>query len=455
MASMPPAAGDDSRGDSQNPRRKLTSTVYGSPVFSKPPTPTIHRTAPPFYPVWKYPSWQKYSAYPPPLGPQRKFRGCNTVLDFTSKPSSKPIFPVPHYHTIHYIPRVFTWDWTARQHLTGLKRLQRFLSRFPIAEIPAHPEAIGVYLYIAKREDVDLGLLGWPQRFWNTQYLERRGFRELVEETSELKLRERIRAEQYRVDEEFPDITPDELYEDSDGIPEPESDSPSLPGSDDVPSLSSDDGHSSGSWDDGYDAEMAELDEMDEREWLEFVDVNQQREGLGWWAAKMDTYMSLMMDDECFGSEESVNEIPKASEMPDIFSDVYYSTQEQAAESSISGNLASLSLDDSGDGANAAFILSDVPPEYVVWRAFVKGRPQVSAGDGRGPQNSGFTPGPPLAKPRPKVRKSRYCCGNDPFASDCGDESTNSMVRSQVALLGHCFSSFGHASEVNKIRPIR
>lgn len=223
-------------------RRKVISTEYGSPVFTK--TMTARPTSEPHLPYTegKYPNWRRYSAYPPPPGDDVRFRGCNTVIDFKPKTEVKPTAVIPRCFRLHYVPRIFTWDLTAREHLTGLERLERFLLQFPISKLTSDPKATADYLYNAKLRKVDIGLLKWPKGYWNAFYIKECPLHILMEKGMRVKLERRIREEKHRIKEGFADITPGEWFAESESESEsdssvpPESDPDSLFGSGSDPS---------------------------------------------------------------------------------------------------------------------------------------------------------------------------------------------------------------------------
>lgn len=127
------------------------------------------------------------------------FRDCNTKIDFSHGFVTSSIAKIPRYHQLHYVPRVFTWDWTALQRLTGYERLQRFLFKNPI---PVGQHAIGLYLYCAKTEKVDLGLLMWPQGYWEARYEKSKGGHQAVGKMMKQQLKKLIFDEKLHVIEE-------------------------------------------------------------------------------------------------------------------------------------------------------------------------------------------------------------------------------------------------------------
>lgn len=244
VANMPSMIGIGSRRPPRVPRRKVTSTEFGSPVFAEPPAPVIKHELPLSYPVLRYSNWSRYSAFPPPPKPMRRFKGCNTVIDFRADIENEPIEVIPRCHRLHYVPRVFTWNWTAREHLVGLERLQRFLQQFPTSKLTSDPEVIADYLYAAQLNKIHMGLLKWPKHYWNALYVKECPLHELIAKGMEVKLARRIREERDRVDGGFGDITPEEWFAKPDALPLPESDSESLYGARPGPSRPSGFAHS-------------------------------------------------------------------------------------------------------------------------------------------------------------------------------------------------------------------
>lgn len=318
MADMPLITGSSSRNDFQNPPRRVTATQYGSPVFAEPPALKIHTRLPPAYPVSTYPTYVRYSAYPPPCRPKRPFRNCNKVLNFTPVAETESriqseietLLLVPRYHRLQYVPRVFTWDWTVREHITGLERLSRFLSKASIDDLASGPEAISMFLYTAKLNKIDIGLLDWPQGYWNALYTKERGYHKLVIEMALLKLANRISIQQKCIDQGYGGTVQAEAITDSehsdshsehsDRHSEPESDSPTSFASAGLARLSLADDPLISFWDGASDdsedeAGIAEGETLNRQEWADFVNVSQRREGLGMLASMVGFTLSLEM----------------------------------------------------------------------------------------------------------------------------------------------------------------
>lgn len=279
--------GSSSRCDFQNPPRRVTVTQYGSPGYAEPPA----------YPELRYPTHVQYSAYPPPRRPRGPFGNCNRVLDFTPTAETESriqseieaILLVPRYHRLQYVPRVLTWGWTAREHLTGLERLSRFLSKASIDDLASGPEAIGMFLYTAKLNNIDIGLLDWPQGYWNALYTKKRGYHKMVIEMALRKLDNLISIQQKRIDQECGGTTQAEAITDSEyssSHSESESDSLTSFVSAGLDRLSLTDDPLIVLWDGASgDSEgesgIAEGEMLNKQEWADFLNVNQRRDGLG------------------------------------------------------------------------------------------------------------------------------------------------------------------------------
>lgn len=150
---------------------------------------------------------------------------------------------IPRCHRLHYVPRIFTWNWTAREHLVGLERLQRFLQQFPTSKLTSDPEVIAEYLYVAQLNKIHIGLLKWPKHYWNALYVKECPLHELIAKGMEVKLARGIREERRRIDGGFGDITPEEWFAKPDALSLPESDSESLYRARPNPSRPSGSGH--------------------------------------------------------------------------------------------------------------------------------------------------------------------------------------------------------------------
>lgn len=322
LSSMEDITGSSSRSGYQNPPRRVTATKYGSPIYSenKPLVFKTHKRVPRAYPVRLYPVVLRYSAYPPPNRPQRPFRGCNKIIDFGPasrigpeigpeigpdirprirpeirpetesevEPETKPVVLVPRYHRLQYVPRIFTWDWTVREHVTGLEMLRDYLSQGSVADLASNPEAVGMFLYTAKVCKVNIGLLDWPQGYWNPVYAKDRKYHKLVIKRALVKLEKLISEEKNRIEDGFGGTVDGELLTDSDSGSESDSASSFAAAglerlsSADNPLISVCDGASGDSSD---EVGAAEVEVLDKLEWLDFIHVSRAREGLGWWAS--------------------------------------------------------------------------------------------------------------------------------------------------------------------------